>query len=178
MTQEPSKIAQIVDLFAREGDRLAEPVPMDGMPSMTFTCEISHEKLTSEDEFAIKSCNCPNEMKEFWGITRTATLFEDKEYGQWGLEILAPQDAAKKTLFCQSSRPREFIAGDLVIGKFLGDSDLLIIRCDDSTDDFGHIIVALPIDPRSDWDRVAHSLSDFLEMFARAGGVKFWSRRQ
>jgi hypothetical protein len=62
-----------------------------------------------------------------------------------------------------------------VIGKFLGDSDLLVIRADETQSDFGSVIVALPIDPRPDWYHVAKSLADFLEEFAQSGGQKFWT---
>jgi hypothetical protein len=177
MTHDRSRMSEIIEFLRREGSRLTEPVPMDGMPPMTFTCEFSLEKITSDDELSIPGYVCPNDLKNFWRIACTARLFEDKEYGQWGLEILTPQDAVEATSHTESYPQRDFIPGDLVIGRFIGDSDLLVIRCDESKDDFGRIIVANPIDPRSDWDQAAYSLCDFLERYSNAGGAKYWSPR-
>jgi hypothetical protein len=64
-----------------------------------------------------------------------------------------------------------------VIGKFLGDSDLLVIRCSQSEEDFGNVLVALPLDPRPDWDHVAESLADFLDEYAKTGGEKYWTKQ-
>lgn len=74
----------------------------------------------------------------------------------------------------RAQRAREYAAGDLVVGEFLGDSDLLIVRCDPAAADYGKIIVALPLDPRGDWYEVAESLGKFFEKYERAHGARFW----
>jgi hypothetical protein len=58
--------------------------------------------------------------------------------------------------------------------SFLGDLDLVVIRSDPGQADFGHVLVALPIDPRSFWYEAASGLAEFLEKYAAAEGDKFW----
>lgn len=143
---------------------------------MTFTCTVSEHSANPADVDALP-CECPNDLREFWDIAQSAVLFEDQEYGQWGLKLLDPQMALDVTVRCRSQRQRDFIEGDLIIGEFLGDSDVLVIRCDPTASDFGTVLVALPLDPRSDWDRVAESFGEFLECYTKAGGRKFWERQ-
>lgn len=71
-------------------------------------------------------------------------------------------------------RSRDDVPGDLVIGKFLGDSDLLVVRCAPDSPDFGHVMVALPIDLRKDWYRVAGNLERFFQEDERSERAKFW----
>jgi hypothetical protein len=52
---------------------------------------------------------------------------------------------------------------------------LLVIRNDAKAIDFGNVLVALPIDPRSEWHRVADSFGSFLEFYIKSGGNKYWS---
>lgn len=40
----------------------------------------------------------------------------------------------------------------------------------------GRIAVALPLDPRTDWPRVAADVPEFLERFAGAEGAKYWEQ--
>ena len=167
-------IAESIDLMKREGDRLAKPVPVEGMPDMTFACSFA-EAGANPSVIAGSVANCPTDLAEFWSIARTARLFEDQSYGQWGLEVLDPQTAVSTTRQFRERRIRDYVDGDLVIGKFLGDSDLLVIRCDPAADDFGNVLVALPIDPRSEWYCVANSLSSFLTSFIKTGGEKAWA---
>ena len=97
----------------------------------------------------------------FWTISRTARLFEDRQYGQWGLEILSPMNAAGYTQQQYTNRSSQFREGDLVVGRFLGDSDLLVVRCDQDADDFKRVLIALPIDPRSEWYVASETFGDF-----------------
>lgn len=55
-------------------------------------------------------------------------------------------------------RFRNYVSGDLVIDRFLGEADLLIIRCNSSYIDFGKELVAPPIVPRHEWCKVFESL--------------------
>jgi hypothetical protein len=64
-----------------------------------------------------------------------------------------------------------------VIGKFLGDSDLLIVRCDAAAKDFEAVLIALPLDPRCDWYAVGTSFAAFLDEYVEKGGQKFWTNR-
>lgn len=166
-------VHQLIQLMKREGSNLAEPLAMQGMPPMTFACSFSKQTADRADVDALPH-QSPDDLREFWNEAQSARLFEDREYGQWGLEVFRPSQAAFITDQCASKRQQDFIAGDLVIGRFLGDSDLLVIRCDRAARDFGTVIVALPLDPRNDWYQVAASFSDFLETYVKCGGAKFW----
>ena len=67
-----------------------------------------------------------------------------------------------------------FESEDLIIGEFLGDSDLLVVRCSPNSTDFGQIIIALPIGHREDWYYLTYSLPEFLQKFIASQGEKFW----
>jgi hypothetical protein len=175
MSTDRLTVSESIQLMKQEGSRLAKPVPVEGMPPMSFFCSFAADGAEPE-EIALLPSACPSELSEFWTIARTAKLFEDREYGQWGLEILDPKRSVEITVLCEARRRRDFIEGDLVIGKFLGDSDLLVIRCDPIAKDFGCVIVALPLDVRRDWYTVSHSFAAFLGEYAKTGGEKFWSR--
>jgi hypothetical protein len=64
-----------------------------------------------------------------------------------------------------------FRSGDLVVGQFLGDQDLLI------ADDAGAVLVALPLDGRADWYRPARNIAAFLGQYVTANGAKFWEQK-
>ena len=115
-------------------------------------------------------------LAEFWRNSDGARLFEDREYGQWGLVLLSPSLAAERSRQLQDERPREYREGDLVVGEFLGDSDLLLVRCDRKAEDFGSVLVVLPLDPRHDWFQVSSDFESFLVDYERAQGAKFWER--
>lgn len=114
------------------------------------------------------------EMKELWSLARKAVLFKDCKYGQWGLELLYPLDALKVTRELRRDRPRDYRRYDLVIGRFLGDQELLILLSDERSPDFGAVMVALEIDPRKDWPIVADGIGQFLERLWKASGEKYW----
>lgn len=119
----------------------------------------------------------PLDLRDLWATITSATLFEDAEFGQWGLALLSPQDSRSTTEMLKADRPREYRDGDMVVGRFLGDSDLLIVRCDPTTSDFGSVMVALPTDARADWYRPARALNLFLETYVAGEGAKYWERR-
>lgn len=120
------------------------------------------------------SAELPAELEEFWSAFEEARLFEDSDYGQWGLVLLGHGAAQARTDVFQDERSSDTRAGDLVVGEFLGDSDLLLVRCDASSHDFGNVVVAAPLDPRVDWPTVAVSLDEFLSRLAEAEGAKYW----
>lgn len=132
--------------------------------------------------FAADSCESlprlpgriPGDIREFWLITRTATLFKDQQYGQWGVEIMDPEEALRETSQQRTGRPRDFMSADLVLARFFGDSDLVVIACDPGQAGFGSVTIALPTDRRSDWPVVARSFGDFLENLTQAEGDKYW----
>ncbi|MBM3273453.1 SMI1/KNR4 family protein [Candidatus Kaiserbacteria bacterium] len=176
MSNQTMTVWQSVQLMKREGSRLAKEVPVDGMPSMTFSCSFAPDPAT-RDELAALGCDCPRDLAEFWALARTAKLFEDQQYGQWGVEILDPEQAAAMTNRCRLKRGRDFVEGDLVVGKFLGDSDLLVIRCDSSITDYGSVLVALPLDARGEWYNLGGTFASFLDTYVKSGGEKFWTKQ-
>nr|WP_141661865.1 SMI1/KNR4 family protein [Burkholderia ambifaria] len=108
------------------------------------------------------------ELTQFWEISERADLFKDDEYGQWGVEVLSPQEAIEETARQRGVRSREFRDDDVVFARFYGDSDLLLM------DSVGSVYVALPLDNRCDWPRVADSFEDFLEKLTNSQGAKYW----
>jgi hypothetical protein len=167
-------ITSLIEAMKRNGAQLAKPVPIEGMPDMTFSFSFAPERVSSSELPGIID-SCPPDLAEFWGHCRSARLFEDLMYGQWGLEILDPVSALNLTSQTKKRRQQDLVDGDLVVGKFIGDHDLMIIRCDKKRCDFGNIIIALPIDPRSEWHTAADSLESFLSRYVNESGDKFWS---
>ncbi|MFN7766214.1 MAG: hypothetical protein ACK5UC_03300 [Planctomycetaceae bacterium] len=168
-------IPELIRLMKSDDSRFAKPTPVDGMPDMVFACSFEETGVDNPliSEIVTK---CPVDLSEFWRIARSAKLFEDTVYGQWGLSILDPASAVAATEKFRARRFRDYILGDLVVGRFIGDSDLLIVRCDPASSDFGSIVVATPIDPRDNWHSISESFADFLDTYIQAGGDKYWAR--
>jgi hypothetical protein len=116
----------------------------------------------------------PDDLQELWQKCNGLRLFEDKTYGQSGLIIWSPQKVVEKQKTLRRNSD-EFQDGDLIIGEFLGDSDLLVVRCDQNFSDFGKVIISLPIDHRSDWDYLPYLLPEFIQKFINSQGEKFWA---
>ncbi len=70
-----------------------------------------------------------------------------------------------------------FRADDLILGDFRGDSDLFIVPTDRAAGDWGHVLVANPVDERTDWYDAAPTLSEFLARLADSSGDKYWTTR-
>jgi len=168
-------VLKLIELMKRDGSRLAQPIPMGDLDPMTFTCSFDPEDASPQEIQTLNTlcCQCPKTLTEFWSIARTARLFEDQSYGQWGLELLRPRAAAEATAHFRKERT-EYVQGDLIIGRFLGDCDLLLVRFDSSTADYGQVLVALPTDGRPDWSHVGLSFGLFLETYVSSAGKKFW----
>lgn len=118
--------------------------------------------------------SAPKALGEFWREAEQADLFKDVQYGQWGIRILSPDEALHATEEYQGERARDALAGDLVIGTFYGDSDLVVLRCDPACSDYGTVVIALPIDPRSDWSTAGDDFAIFLAKLTEEQGAKFW----
>ena len=116
----------------------------------------------------------PSDLEQLWDQASSLRLFEDVTYGQWGLVIWPPNQVIIEQGKRLSGRGQDFRGGDLVIGEFLGDSDLLMLRANPTERDFGHAMIALPLDPRKDWYVAAESLVTFLTRFLESNGNKFW----
>jgi hypothetical protein len=95
----------------------------------------------------------------------------DVDFGQWGLKLLTPLESAARTELERQRRPESVQGDDIILGAFLGDQDLLLL------DGVGHIRVAMPLDDRPNWPRPAEALDEFLDLFLRRNGEKFWEAR-
>jgi RNA 3'-terminal phosphate cyclase len=107
-----------------------------------------------------------------WAECREALLFNDIEFGQWGLKILSPGRSAEVTASEAAERTSDFQVYDIVLGEFLGDQELLVLA--PSEDGDRRVLVALPLDSRNEWYGVGASLSAFFERYLEAQGDKFW----
>lgn len=110
----------------------------------------------------------PPGVAEMWTAMRSARLFEDVEYGQWGLELLSPEASFERSTYERTWRDDGVVDDDVVIGAFLGDQEVVVV------DRNGAVLIALPLDPRTDWFRPASDLVEFLDMYVAADGMKFW----
>ena len=111
-------------------------------------------------------------MAQAWSSSRQSRLFEDVEYGQWGLLLLSPEAAAQRTAQERVQRPAAYCADDVVIGEFLGDQELVVVAPSEA--DRRHVLIALPMDDRPDWYAAAGSLAEFLDRYLTAFGDKYW----
>jgi hypothetical protein len=131
---------------------------------------INRENAGRSNRFSVA---LPADVQTWWNFVFRATLFKDIEYGQWGLRILSEEESYNQTLVCLEERRDEFEHTDVILGTFIGDSDVLFINCE-AGPDFGNVYVARPIDERKDWPKVANSFSEFLGQYIDSFGNKFW----
>lgn len=122
-------------------------------------------RVGEEAEWANRA---PDPIREFWSLYDSLRLFEDVEYGQWGMVILDPCASMARTEQFKRDRSKFFEADDLVVAEFLGDSDLVVQARS------GELLVATPLDPRDEWCRLGRSLSQLLAEFLEKQGHKFW----
>lgn len=139
-----------------------------------LSCSFRGEPASSEE---LEGLILDPGLREFWMNTSSAELFKDQKYGQWGVEILSPSNAKAETQIQLDARPADFFDSDLVIGRFFGDAELLIMDTAQLTENGGAILVALPLYPRTDWPKVADSFPQFLERLLIAEGDKYWEER-
>lgn len=119
----------------------------------------------------------PLALVHLWDKTSGLRLFEDVTYGQWGMILWSPDRVITEQEKRIAQRKEDFRPGDLIVGEFLGDADLLVLRCDATSLDFGNAIIALPLDSREEWYVAANSLESFLSQFLAANGDKFWENQ-
>jgi hypothetical protein len=148
--------------------------PRDGLGDNPFKlqCSLSSPATAEEIKAAWPTAPPPTELTEAWSVSATSRLFEDVEYGQWGLVLLSPAASAERTAEQRSQRPGAYRADDVVIGEFLGDLDLLVLAPSASRE--RRILVALPLDDRQAWYPAASSLAEFLHRYLESYGNKYW----
>lgn len=151
----------------------AHPRPPEraGGNPLTLSSKLAEPATADEIAEAWPDRSVPQDAIDAWTTAREARLFEDIQYGQWGLILLSPAASADRTANECNARPDDLRPDDLVLGEFLGDQELLVISGDDH-----RILIALPLDDRADWDTAAADLGEFLALYWRNGGDKFWER--
>ena len=101
----------------------------DGVGSNPFRLASKVETGASVDEVsdAWSAHTLLPELEALWLTSREAWLFQDIDYGQWGLHILDPAAADARTHAERARRPASFEPTDAVIGEFLGDTEVLVL---------------------------------------------------
>ena len=69
----------------------------------------------------------PEELLALWRHCRTARLYVDVDYGQWGLVLLDPVASSVRTAQARRNQPERLEADDVVLGSFLGDQELVVL---------------------------------------------------
>lgn len=146
-----------------------QPRAVEGNP-FRLTCRLGPAASTTEIAEAWPNKTLPSDLRELWTTSKEAELFVDADYGQWGLNLFSPAASAARSAKEREERSADIGSGDIVVGEFLGDQDLLVV------DETGAVLVALPLDARADWYRPAPNLAEFLDQYVAATGAKYWER--
>lgn len=163
--QRISQLLQAVRM-SEDIDRFGEPYRSIVMPYLIWDLERVEKSL---------SVKLPADLQQFWNMTSSLVMYWDVTDGQWGLVLWSPDQILVRHPWWYSIRRLEdWRPGDLIIGEFLGDSDLPILRCDPTSADFGTVLISSPLESRSDWAVAAPTLCEFLEGFWKAMGEKYW----
>ena len=158
--------------------RVPQPPPLPvgtqlrGQGPTRLASRFSQPASVDEIKHAWPDGQLPSELTLAWRRSRESWLFEDTNYGQWGLHLLAPQDCAAITRRELVGRPEDYRSDEIVIAEFLGDSDLLVMS--PNATGGAKILIALPLYFREDWPVAASSLSEFLNLYREAEGMMFW----
>lgn len=108
------------------------------------------------------------ELMNFYNITNGAILFKDVDYSQWGLLVYSSDELYYKNREIKKVRD-EFNESEIIIGEFLGDSDLLLLNQHNNS-----IVICTPILGRDDWHFLELTFTAFLNKFCTEEGEKFW----
>lgn len=120
----------------------------------------------------------PEQILECWGLCSSITLLRDKRRNLRGLRTHPPDERiieVNRYILKDVIQPEDYLTGDLILAEFGGEQDQLIVRCDPSADDFGELLIAMPIDSREDWFHMGNSLVRFLKDFIEHNGYTYWA---
>lgn len=161
----------LVDLFAALA---AWKQPPNSDNPFKLGCRIEPGATHAEIETVGSGKMGSDELTDLWSASRESWLFEDTEYGQWGLHLLSPEDSAARTAAERADRPDDVRSNDVVLGEFLGDSDLLVYAPSEEAN--RRYLIALPLDPRDDWYPAGSTAAEVLGRLLDAGGEKYWEQ--
>lgn len=136
--------------------------------------KLSQVFLDPKSEFSIYPPNHSEDTRYLRGQRPDCLL---DLYGQHGVHIYSMQKSLIKTLEFIQSRGEQYVTGDIIIGEFFGDTDLVLCRSDKKSKDFGDICIVEGIYDREEWSIVGTGLLGFLEFISRyyeAAGEKYW----
>jgi hypothetical protein len=167
----------IIDVIerARREPPFADPKSL--FPDKRYVCTvfdpIPWDRSEVERELGVE---IPPELAMLWDNCGGMILYEDNMHHQWGLGVRAPPDP---DLFILNREYHEdkadrVIPGDLVFGRFWGDRERPLIRCDKRAPDYGRIVIVTEMGPREEWSTAAGSLEEFLVRFMDTHGSKYW----
>lgn len=134
----------------------------------TFGAPVDDAEIAS----AWAGAEVPDELARVWSISGSSRLFEDVDFGQWGLRLLSPREAAQRTRQERTQRPDVYRGDDIVIGEFLGDLELVVVAPSEAGR--RRVLIALPLDDRLDWYAAAENFAEFLERYLKAFGDRYW----
>lgn len=151
--------------------------PRGGVEDNPFrlACTLAEPASSAEIErVVLNDFSSRGDLVDLWSTCREARLFEDVDYGQWGLVLLSPTGSAERSAREREQRPDDLRSDDVVIGEFLGDQELLVLSS--SEDNGRRVLVALPLDGRAEWYSAASDLGEFLDRYMDHQGQKYWER--
>lgn len=168
------KIKDIVSQISSLEDRISEIVNPPAIYRTNADPPISWDMQIIEKTLSIV---LPPDLIQLWEYASRIRLYEDITYGQWGTILWSPLEVIdsqviKDTRFFNED---DFHQGDLLIGEFIGDSDLaILVRCDPNESDFGKIMVPCSLERREEWPTIAETILIFLEKMLAATGIMYW----
>jgi len=142
-----------------------------------YACSVVDPVPWNKEEFEREfGVDIPGELIMLWNECSGLVLCEEMTYGQGGLAILSPADAAASTReFLQDRADDDARPGDLIIGKFNAEQRLVLIRSNKGAEDYGSIMIVALIEERAYWCVPERSLETFLVRYMDAHGDDYWS---
>ena len=159
------------EIHALSHTRVAHPGP-EGVP-VTLDCAMTWPTPPPQLEAAREHLDLPEQLLELWSTTDELVLFSDVVYGQDGLRLIGPEEAARAT----AELAEEWVDNDrgpltealFVIGRFIGDGDRLALNRDT-----GQIVCLPEILSLDECQVVAASLLEFLAAYRSFAGERYW----
>lgn len=170
----PTEVTDDVAVALNAFRAYTEPRDDFGDNPFKLACSFDEPAADAEIAAAWPGVEIPDELARLWSSSRQSRLFEDVEYGQWGLTLLSPEAAAQRMAWERDQRPEAYRPGDVVIGKFIGDQELVVIAPSEASS--RRVLIALPLDGRTDWYGAASTLAEFLDRYLKAHGDKYWEQ--
>lgn len=144
-------------------------------PDLRIVCKVLEpvdwNRSEIERDLGVK---VPADLATLWDNCGGMILCGDNLYQQSGLIVLSPLEVVAMNWEYLKRQNDRTAPGDLVFAEFYGDLRLVLVRNDQRAPDYGTIVVAEEIDPRSEWHAPARSLEEFLSRFMDAHGDAYW----